>query len=658
MIGLDTSPANLAALVNYSTIKRNERLDAVKEREKVALGAHAPFMERGESPENLAMGLFSTMVGSMVSSAPAASFTSSGGRAQMVAAAALGASVTDIAKASRMERALEPAAWDFWFKPFCAGFVEMGAASMTDLTREERAAMRGRLAGRDESGTVESSEDDVDAPRANAEHTPHTPPHWPRFKRLDPRKCGWDMAAGSFAEARFTFHEVIESRTVLFGRAVEGDAGWNAAAISAAPKCSMTGNADDAIVGSRDEFVRYFVVYVRGATLEGKAPGPNQPGVIYTVAAQGMESARANTLEKYLRDPYYFTGHPDGPHVFGGQYTTGHDAMFVNLLGAVEDALAMLESVSASMHQRIRDHKVVTAYDLRMEEEAQALIQAPNGDYVGIAGLASSPNMIQQVETSVVTPAEVAEYRELQVNANRQVGISDSTRGLADGDATATAVAEAASQVDAKVEYLMQRWMRFVAESLERMAFYVAMDDRVAVRVGDLGRAEVLRAYLSGLPGTVLPNGMRLSQRDVEAIVELERSKPMTYEGGDFAESAEFDWYSMRLEVRPSSMTGGQSRSAVQRENAWNEVSAFILQQMSMNPAYVRYWVTRLEATGKAMGVENAALALDVQMAEEMAQAMAMQGASMGAPAGNGSAMPARDGAMPIGQTPQLQMQA
>jgi len=647
MTGLITTAQNLAQLVNYSCSIRDEKLDLVKEREIVALGALAPLGDREESPENLGFGLFATMIGSMVSAPPECDAVSYGGRKERVAAAALSAATSQIARGTKMVRALEACAWDFWFKPFCAGFVEMAPAKMSDLSQAERAAMAGRLGPAPESevADAEGSDDDEKTPRATETLIPHVPPHWPRFKRLDPRKCGWDMAVGSFDERRFTFHEVVEERELLLERARESGDDWYAAAIESAPACGIGGESQRGTSMEETRYVKYFVIYVPGKTIEGEKPGPNQPGVIYTVSATGVDSRGSRVAGMELRRPYYFTGHPDGPHVFGGQYTTGHDAMFLSLLGAAEDSLAMLESVSASLHQRIRDHKVVTAYDSAYEEDAQKLANSRNGGWAGIPGLGERPGMVQQFETGAVTPAEVAEYRELQANAQRQLGISNETLGTS-SDTTATAVMQAAQQVDAKVEYLLQRWNRLAGEALERMAFYVATDDRVAVRLDDNGKGSVVRAQLEPLEQSGV-----LSRQVIEQIVEREKNDPILYQGGDFADGGELDWYALDLMVRPSSMTGRQSQAAVQREMAWNQQLAQLGGLMLQMPHID--WASRIKRTGRAMGIPDVDYAVDKELAQQVAQMQLAQGAPTYGTTSQPGMKPSREGAMPQMPSPQ-----
>ena len=377
MSGITTTARNLSRMVGYSSGITYEKLDQVAERENVALGALAPIGEREESPENIAFGLYATLIGSMCSAAPEMTARSSGGRMEKVKAAAMAAATTQIAKGARIERGLEVNVWDFFYKPFCSGFVEMAPAQMSDLTDAERSYHTGSL----RKGGGSSSK--TKGPRGNAEPAPDTPSHWPKFKALMPYECGWDQAVRTFAERRFSYHVVIEERDELLDRATDPDNedGWIGGSISNAPRwkrgdISGPGGYHHAHLSEEDDYIRYYVIYVPGGKIKGEKPGPNQPGTIHTVSAESVSERGAPTEGEDLREPYYFTGHPDGPHIFGGQYTTGHDAMFLPLFGAVEDSLSNVESVSEALFERIREGKVVTAHDLMLEEEIQRLAKA------------------------------------------------------------------------------------------------------------------------------------------------------------------------------------------------------------------------------------------------------------------------------------------
>jgi hypothetical protein len=205
---------------------------------------------------------------------------------------------------------------------------------------------------------------------------------------------------------------------------------------------------------------------------------------------------------------------------------------------------------------------------------------------------------------------------------------------------------QAAQQVDAKVEYLLQRWNRLAGEALERMAFYVATDDRVAVRLDDNGKGSVVRAQLEPLEQSGV-----LSRQVIEQIVEREKNDPILYQGGDFADGGELDWYALDLMVRPSSMTGRQSQAAVQREMAWNQQLAQLGGLMLQMPHID--WASRIKRTGRAMGIPDVDYAVDKELAQQVAQMQLAQGAPTYGTTSQPGMKPSREGAMPQMPSPQ-----
>lgn len=622
MSSLITTPENLCNLVRHAETERDKKIDAISRREEIAMGAMAGDFQRGESPENLAFNVFSVIVPSLVTSDPVPNITTSGGYKEHIQSAAIEHAVKLICRSQRMHRALEPCAWDMFFKPFCGGIVETGSANMGDLTDDERRVAKGRLGNADQVN-VGGEEDDGPAPRGTAASAPGLPPEWPRFKRLKANECGWDTRMGSYDERRFSFHSVIEDRDTLLDRAAEnsGEGSWIASGIASCSTVQqMSGERPDMGFEEENQYIRYYVVYVPGGTIEGKDPGRNQPGTIHTIGSSRDQKGEIHGQE--IREPYYWTGHPDGLHFFEGQYTTGKDSHFMTLFAASEDALEMLEAVSASMHQRIRDHKVVHAYDVMATEAMEQIRQEPHGGHVAVPGLSEGSGMIQTIETDALTPAEFNIYGLMQTNASRQLGIDQSGRGSASEDATATAVSVANNATRTKIEYLINRWNRFVAAALERMAFEVAMNDQVALRLDEDGRASVLRAQLQPLT----QQGV-LSMEGVEAVVQDQKMRPVLFQGGDFADESEgLDWYGMALEVRPHTMEGQYGDGQLAREAQWNQQLSFLLDMLVRQPH--GRWIDRIRATGRAMGMSDAEMVVDIELAQQVAQMQLAQAAA------------------------------
>ena len=626
-MSLTSDPTKLAQLVHNAARERDERLDALERRELMAMGSMNMDVTTGDmSPENLGFAVYSALIPSMVTSSPVVDARSSGGYFEQLQVSAIGSAVSQIAYKQRMQDALRPAAWDMIFKNYACAFIEKSKADMSDLTKEERAAAKGRLHEGDPVDVGGESDDDP-TPRATETPRVQIPARWPRIKSLHPRKCGFDCNQRSLAESRFTWHEVTEDWEDVVDRAGEHPDDWIEDAV-----LEMSTLRDD--MELRQE-VRYFVIYVPGATIDGKDPKPNQPGVIYTIASDGTgSSAPERGLE--IRRPFYWSGHPGGPHIFEGQYVTGEDPFFLGMLSASEDALSLLDSVAMSVRDRIRGHKVVYAFDASRIDEATEIANAKDGEFVAVPGLASGNGIIERMETGQVSPAEVAELREVQNNAAKQVGLDASGRGQADGDATATAVSVAANATASKLSYLTGRWEAFVRECLERMAWEVAHDERIAIRLDEAGREKYLRAQLMELTRMT-----DLTALDVEQIVADEKREPMFFQGGDFAGDNGFDWSRLDIFIQPRSMEGAQGEIQAQRIITWAQQLAFLGQQMIAQP-HIR-WVDIIRDLGKAYGMSEADAIADVDIAQQLTQIQIAQG--MGDPSIAGEVDPGRQGA-------------
>lgn len=617
MNSLVCTPENLCNVVRHAEAEHKRKRDVMKRREEIAMGAMAEEMKRSESPENLAHGIFKMLVSSMVTSSPTGRFVTSGGYREHLEAAALGHATTQMARAQKIERALEPCAWDFFFAPYCCGIVETADARVGDLTKTERELLQARAFQGDKL-----PEDGAMGARGHDALRPQTPPQWARFKHLRPDECGFDVQMGSLDRARYTYHVMLEDRETLQRRAEEHPDDWIPENVAMCATANQWPGEQRSFANEENQYCRYYVVYVPGGRIKGKDPEPHQPGVVYTIAGHftgGNGSSSITGLE--IRQPYYWTGHPDGLHFFEGNYTTGADSHFLSLLAANEDSLAHLESVSASLHQRIRDHKVVVAYDSTSEEAAQKLAKAPNGTWVSVPGLDQGSGAIQTIETSAPTPVEFTTYDRMRFNVGLALGIDSQGLGVANPDATATAVGVAASSTRTQVEYLLGRWNRFVGAAFERLAFEAAVNSSVVIRLDEDARESALRTQLQPIAAQGI-----LSQDGIEAVVQDQKRRPMLFSGGAFAGPGnEFNWHNLQLIVEPHSMEGAFGEAEIIRQSQWNQALAFLGDVMVRQP-HIR-WADRVRATGRAMGMTDAEMAVDLEKAMAVAQMQIASGA-------------------------------
>lgn len=604
---MNCEPDNLYRMVSSEESKRDNAVARIAQREQVAMGSQGVLADMyddyegpPETAENLGFAMYSLLLPSMLTDIPIAKVRSNGNYASRIQAAALQGATAQIMRGSRAEDELARCAWDFFFKPHCAAFVETAPARMSDLTKEEREDLGDRSFAEDR-GAVEDKTDDVDAPRATKHTAPMCPARWPRIKWLPVEESGFDTGMGSFAARRFSWHTVKVSREELLNTARE-NTDWYEPVIAGLPTCREGGD---------DEYLTYHVVYVPGKRLPGEAPSRNQPGVIYTICNGGSYDG-GEAAGVYLRKPYYWTGHPDGPHIFRGQYMTGRSGQFLSILAANENALAMTEAASGNLLQRIRDYKVVNVFDSAEQESATKIAHQRHNGWVGVPGWREGRQFVQQVETSAPTPAEVNNLALMQQTAARNLGMDDALQGRASAGATATAASIAANSTKTRLDYIYSRWRRFLRDCLERVIWEIAHSSEVVLRLDEQARAEVLRAQLVPL----VEQGL-LSVSGLEAVIEDAKRAPMLMQGGDFAsEDGDLDWYSLDITVDPTSMTGEYGEQSVARHNMWNETLYFMGNAMREQP-YIR-WIDRARATGRALGIPDCDMAIDLEQLEAL----------------------------------------
>ena len=591
--------------------QRDLRAQRLKPRELASMGLHNLEDESIDpSVENLGLAVYTLLLPSMVTASPACRISSTGGHLEQVEAAGVAAATSQISRKQRMHEQLEASAWDWFFKPFAAAFIEKAPANMIDRTQGEQDAARGRL-GEGEADDVGGEAGDAKSPRANDMPRVQSPARWPRIKALDPSQCGFDCSGRTIAEARFTWHETIEDYEMVKQRAIENPGDWLINGVESMPRCTRSGERLDSNNGG---YVRYYVVYIPGGVLTDQEPDTDEHGVIYTLASQHNSKGEVSGAIE-VREPYYWTGIPTGPHIFETQYTSGVDPFGVTLLGGNDESLVMLESTMSSLHQRIRDHKTVFPYDSAYEAEVQPLIKAENGAYVPVAGLREG--VIQTHETSQVSPAEIAEVREMRAAAGRGVGIDEAARGQANAQATATAVSAANAATQTKIEYLLNRWKRFPQKCIEALAWEVGHDGNVVLTLDNGGREAETRARFEA-PAQQLG----LGKEYVERLIQKQKAESIEFAGGGFDGKSHFDWNNLDIQLEPHSMDGTSGELALAREMRWNEALSF-LGDAAVRQPHVR-WSDRIRETGRALGMTDAEAIFDPDMASQVAQVQVM----------------------------------
>jgi hypothetical protein len=441
--------------------------------------------------------------------------TTRGGRQQVITRA-LERGLNHWASASKLHEPLEAIALDALMM-VGGGYIEEVPNERMRLTEEQRGNMRGALR-RPKSISGDSPED--------AEK-----PYWPRLRRLEPFRWGWDIAATAEERIRFYWHKATEDKNDLARRAKDPESGWRAADIDdlvTTRDAHELGYAHDQ-APDRDQ-VTYYVMWVPDAKLPGEDPKEDEHGVIYTVACETVEGGGMSG--KFLRDPYYFYGPPQGPYVKAGFYAVPDSTLPLSPIVATWDQADILKRVRRANVRGIEKFRRRAVFDLKDKKDIERIEAAADLDLVGVTGFEG--NLVQFESGGLSDKGLEAEMylRELLQTAS---GMDDVQRGNVTGNGTATEVAIASEGSQERVSFLIGKWRQFVADVAMRVAWYAAHDDRVifTYKVDEDQREQVATEMMQAQN----PDGSPML--DPHGAEQLMRYGSMGFAGGDFDKEQE-----------------------------------------------------------------------------------------------------------------------
>jgi hypothetical protein len=493
----------------------------------------------------------SLMLPKLVHANPRFSLSTTRGGRQAVITRALERGLNHWATASRLHEPLEQIAIDALM--MCGGgFVEEIPNQRMRLTDEQRSQMQGSLR-RPRSVSGDEPED--------AEQ-----PMWPRLRRLEPFRWGWDVAATSDARIRFYWHKCTEDKNDLLKKGAREDGLWRTDAIKAMPTQrdqEELGYAHNA-APDRDQ-VTYYVVWVPDARIEGQEPEADEHGVIYTMSCEVVSGGGVDG--SFIRDPYYFYGPAQGPYVKAGFYAVPSSTFPLSPILATRDMAEMLTRVRKANVRGIEKYRRKTLFDLKDKKDLDRIEAEEDQDLVGVTGFDGNAASFELGGMSDKGLEGELYLRELLQTAS---GMDDVQRGNVTGTGTATEVAIASEGSQERVSFVVGKWRQFVADVAMRVAWYAAHDDHIifTYKVDEDQREAVAEEALG--TGQMDPG-------DAEAFM---RYGSMTYAGGDFAKDAEGSdellFGDLDFDVEPYSMQRRDQRTRkMDTLEALNVLSSF-----------------------------------------------------------------------------------
>jgi hypothetical protein len=452
----------------------------------------------------------SLMLPKLVHANPRFSLSTTRGGRQAVITRALERGLNHWSSSSKLHEPLEQVALDALML-VGGGFIEEVANERMRLTDEQRSVMKGSL----RRPMSVSGDDPEDAEQ----------PLWPRMKRLEPFRWGWDTAATSDARIRFWWHKCTEDKNDLLRKAGREGKLWRKDAVSDLVTTRDKQELGYAHEGTPDrDQVTYYVMWVPDARIEGVEPKEDEHGVIYTLSCEVVNGGGVSG--SFLRDPYYFYGPPQGPYVKAGFYCVPNSTLPLSPLIATYDQANVLTRVRKANVIGVEKYRRKVLFDLKDKKDIERIEGEQDLDLVGVTGFDGNA---ASFEVGGMSDKGLEHEMYLRDILQTSSGMDDVQRGNVTGSGTATEVAIASEGSQERVSFLTGKWRQFVADVAMRVAWYAAHDDKIifTYKVEEDQREQVASEAVEA--GEMTPE-------DGEALM---RYGSATYAGGDFAKESE-----------------------------------------------------------------------------------------------------------------------
>jgi len=426
----------------------------------------------------------------------------------------------------------------------------------------------------------------------------------PTVQRVSQDDFGIDPAARSWSTAQYKFHKwrrVVED--LMAEAELDPKAGWHKEAIEGMTKRDGSENAPfqrpNAQVPDRGD-VEAWEIWVPGYQLEkddvpwdmgDEEPTPEYGynGTLFTLAVRANREKKdgKGADSAWIRDPIPYFGPPTGPYTMFGIYPVPNEVYPLGPITAVQSQVDELNRIDQAMSQSMQDWKRPLVYDEKNLKMAAALKNAQHNQYVGIPGFKPE---------DVLTGFEIGGVTEQQIiarNDRRNVlygvsGFDEQQRGrVGAAGATATAVAEAAQNANARVEYIKEQNLKNTADVIEKVAWYLFHEEEVVFLI-NVGKD-------IGVPG-----------------------KDAWFQGGDTDPESGTSFYDLELSIEPYSMERTNEGLHQRRVLEMHQLIMGSFQMIMMFPDAFP-WSDWFNAVGDAMNIPGVGDMLKVEKIQEAA---------------------------------------
>lgn len=429
------------------------------------------------------------------------------------------------------------------------------------------------------------------------------PPYRPVTKRLSPTRFFWDIAAIEMEDLRFQGHMVLrDKKDLLDAPKAEG---WNWSVISSleTDKRQYEHRRKKDFNIKRDE-VELLEFWIPELMLDsftdanGKKFKPKREdgfnGTIYTIARSAGIGGEKPPGD-YARRPRPFWGPREGPYTFSGYLTVPDEVVPLSPIGAVEAQSEELNAMRASVSANMEAYKRGVAIDSMAGQDVAEKIKEFDDLHVFIMdNVDRLKDHVEQIELGGITPTHLTQLQLLRESLDRASGMTEAQRGQVTGAGTATEASLASQASGQRMGFMTEKFLVAQIQPIaEKEAWYLSMDPRSKVRLGEAGRG------LFSDPETGTP---------VEEV---------TFIGGsDNLELME----ELDIEIEPISTR--YTSEALEQERA-AKVDALVLQVLPLIPQMPYFdWASWLERKGEEIGDPSLASMVDIQTAMELGQLM------------------------------------
>jgi hypothetical protein len=425
-------------------------------------------------------------------------------------------------------------------------------------------------------------------------------------KRVDPACFLMDSRATNWTTAKWQGHAMTRDKSEL----AENPAYFKEV-IEKLPTDSDLGKAG---VSAKDQLTRDEVVIYEVWIPDVKLPPGFDPktyhGMIYELSSEGV----------FVREPRPFFGPAWGPYTFFGLYVVPNQPYPLGPIGAIWDQVVEYNKHAVGAAKSAARNKNIVVVDSRASASGETIRTASDGDVVTIDGLGD--NLIREMKLGGAMDSQSAYLDRLQARLDRSTGLSDAARGVNSGKGTATEAADAASQRDARTDYMAKQFTQGTESVLYTAAWYMWHSSFVQMKLSPEAALE-LNPRPKMLPSEdeaeKIAYSRNMSVDDVRS--QLKWEPQAEFRGGESLHGNEHDFDDMMLKIEPFSMERTNEPLLQRRMTEFVGLLMKLAPVMPQNP-HIR-WDKVLEAYGDVFNRRNISEFIQGDVLREAQQAAA-----------------------------------